>query len=411
MKNGVQIRLMGEDAAAVEAVTAKLHEALEGAFVVTGRAPSAVGPECASTPPWGRPPRPGRLAMVEIVEAVAGLQFYQLPLVAEALQQGIRLRWQRDPDNWNDCNAISLWLDRAEAAAWEILDLIPVNERCETWQIGHVPRGLAADLAQLLDAGHGMDVFVHGGTKDGAWSLTVRLEGAVIDVVVPMRAARAADAKAEAAAVRAVEVFLSELFDGLQRVAETVPGWDGVTVELAEVWTDHRGRQHRVTEIVRTPSSRQSWWITDQVRRTDEALRAPRREAATAALKPIVDGWLAKEEEVRERRRQAAVEKREAGRRAEAARLVAEFETTGKTVSFSHGVEPYLPWLRRADIEARGLKPEHCRVAAEGLTAYNTPLYLYLAEVDPARVAAAKPKCKAPRQRPSADADDMPIQW
>lgn len=44
MKTGVQIRLMGEDAASVEAVAAKLHEALEGAFVVTGRAPIRRGP-------------------------------------------------------------------------------------------------------------------------------------------------------------------------------------------------------------------------------------------------------------------------------------------------------------------------------------------------------------------------------
>ncbi|MBP2309722.1 hypothetical protein GBZ48_18400 [Azospirillum melinis] len=345
--------------------------------------------------------------MAELIESVAGLQFYQLPLVAESLQQGIRLRWQRDPDNWSDRNATSLWLDRAEAVAWEILELIPANEPCETWQIGHIPRGLAADLAPLLDEGHGMDVFVHGGTKDGAWSLAVRLEGAAIDVVAPVRAARAADAQAEAAAVRAVEKLRNEINEGLDRVSRRFLGWDGVLVELEKSWTDHRGRPHRATDTAWTPRARQDWWTGEQVRRADEAMRAPRRAAATAAFQPIIDAEIARKEEARERRRQRAAERREAGRRAEAARLVARFNETGRPVAFSRGVEPYLPWLRRNDIEARGMNPEHCRIVAEGTTAYNTPLYLYLPEVDQERVAAG-PKRKAPR---AADPDDMPIPW
>lgn len=44
MKTGVQIRLMGEDAAAVEAAAAKLQAALGDQFIITGRAPTRRGP-------------------------------------------------------------------------------------------------------------------------------------------------------------------------------------------------------------------------------------------------------------------------------------------------------------------------------------------------------------------------------
>lgn len=118
----------------------------------------------------------------ELIVEVAGLQFYALADVRDALVQGIRLRPQRDPKNPKDKNAISLWLDREEAEKWEILGLIKNDDgHRRRWMIGHLRRTDAAMFAQFMDKGLSLNVFVYGGDRDGPWSLDVRLEGEVID--------------------------------------------------------------------------------------------------------------------------------------------------------------------------------------------------------------------------------------
>ena len=43
--------------------------------------------------------------------------------------------------------------------------------------LGHVGRDLAVFLARQMDAGLALDCYVDGGTREGAWSVNLRLEG------------------------------------------------------------------------------------------------------------------------------------------------------------------------------------------------------------------------------------------
>lgn len=127
------------------------------------------------------------MGMIE--DVVAGLQFYDLPALRDALQQGVRLRSQRDPDNEADRNAVSLWLDRDEADRWELTPLIGGDPRRQRWMLGHLKRGMAAEIAPILDAGLALDVYVAGGSRAGAWTVNIRMEGAAADELLRRRAA------------------------------------------------------------------------------------------------------------------------------------------------------------------------------------------------------------------------------
>ncbi|WP_200479042.1 HIRAN domain-containing protein [Azospirillum brasilense] len=322
------------------------------------------------------------------IDVIAGLQFYKLNAVADALQQGIRLRWQREPHNPADRNAISLWLDRSEALQWEILNLIPANKGIETWKIGHLRRDLAAELTPLLDARQGLDVFVDGGDRDGAWSLDVRLEGPAIDTLTKLLARRDADRKARIAAKCDLTEQTDEILDALSVMVRLFPeDWKDVVVELSKDWTDQDGCRQICIERVRSPDPMR--WPNGELHagftRSAERVHAERLKDATFVFGPIIEAENAKRDEVLKRRRQKAAERRDAERRATAARLIAEFNETGRPVQFDRALEPYLPWLRRSAIEAKGLKAAHCRIAAKGTTAHGGLLYLYLPELDPTR--------------------------
>lgn len=102
--------------------------------------------------------------------------FYHLPHgVRDALRQGTPVAWRRDPDNRHDSNAISLHLRLDDLERAEMAALVEIDGT--SWQIGHVPRGMAAVLAPRLDAGKGMRALVAEPPRDGEFDVMIRLEG------------------------------------------------------------------------------------------------------------------------------------------------------------------------------------------------------------------------------------------
>lgn len=93
--------------------------------------------------------------MGTIEDVVAELQFYDLPALRDALQQGVRLRPQRNPGNEADRNAVSLWLDCDEADRWELTPLIGGDPRRQRRAPHRRERPLEAES---------------GGGRDAPWS-------------------------------------------------------------------------------------------------------------------------------------------------------------------------------------------------------------------------------------------------
>lgn len=95
---------------------------------------------------------------------VAGLQFYVYgrtdELSGEPIlpQPGDRLHLVREPANPHDSNAIQVW--------WR-----------NTHMLGHLPRGVAAEVAPLLDAGVAARAYVHTPGDGEAWSLRALVVG------------------------------------------------------------------------------------------------------------------------------------------------------------------------------------------------------------------------------------------
>ena len=130
--------------------------------------------------------------MGELVLPIAGLQFYSLSAAGEGLQQGVRLRLQRDPENRHDTHAIRVMLHYRDMVEAEIEppDELEFDGARTRWMLGHIPEGtsMGTDWAKFL--ADGMDAagspsdrddvvrayFSHG-TRQGAWSAHVRLEG------------------------------------------------------------------------------------------------------------------------------------------------------------------------------------------------------------------------------------------
>lgn len=340
----------------------------------------------------------------EIRTVAAGLQFYDLPAVAEALQQGVRLRPQRDPANLHDRNAISLWLERAEAEVWDLLPLIADKDpHRQRWMLGHVQRELAADLAPRLDGGEHLDVFVAGGDRDGPWSVNLRLEGPAAEAVAGARARYDANAEAWREAVMSQHAEEGELLDAARILRRLHPdgGWDDVTVAQRAV-ASRPGEDLRYAE--RELRLRQGWEPSLSAR--DEwawRLRQRRREQAEAAF------MAAERQAEAERRakRAPAAERQQLRRQVEALQAaVAALATALVDSSTPHvpaAVEGWLPgtWLTRDQILARGMRPEHCRVLGTTQTPHHTERHFYAGEVDPERMQAHRQarRDKAARRR------------
>ncbi|WP_424138811.1 hypothetical protein [Roseomonas chloroacetimidivorans] len=325
----------------------------------------------------------------EIRTVAAGLQFYDLPALAEALQQGVRLRPQRDPHNRADSNAISLWLERSEAEAWDLLGLIADPDQSRgRWMLGHIERGLA-DLAPLLDEGLQLDIFVAGGDRRGAWSVELRLEGPAAERVAASRAAQEARNEAmgrqvtEARDFHGTAEYLSSAFP--------LEGWDRITVrrQILERGTLSLATQEKELPVIRRDPDRRpcpgDLW--------EQALRDRRIETAREVfVAPVL--------EHREEQRRRRTLRREEALKAETAELVAQAESTGRGVALPRGAEPYLPttWLTRADVEARGLRPERCRILGWTPTARGIRQF-YAPEIDKARLEEQREARRRRRQR------------
>lgn len=337
--------------------------------------------------------------MTKITTTLAGLQFYDLRSLRQALQQGTPLRAQRDPDNLADRNAVSIWLDRGVAARCELLDLIDDGVRDRLcWQLGHIERGLARHLAPLLDAGQGLDVFFHSGCRAGAWSVEVRLEGAAAEAAAAKRMAERERARLVEELRDAAYTEERHLEEAARVLAERFPGcsWDLVPAMLPVVITDgdprieyRRGlldcRMHR--QLSKRP------WLGPQEFRLEDVEEnghiQHRRAEATEVFAPIVDEWVRTEEARRERRRATNAARRDEQRLHEVANILATAAAAGEVPCFRPRHRDHLPaeWLRRHQVEQLGLRPQHCRIVAAIGTDYGTTLYFYAAQVDERRVA------------------------
>jgi len=115
--------------------------------------------------------------------SLAGLQFYDYAsrdpvLDTEVLPRfGDRLALMRRPDNRFDANAVETW--------WR-------NE----YQLGHLPRSVAANVAPLLDAGKSLRAYVVETGNGRAWSLQALLIGAAAEPLHDARIARVATSAA-----------------------------------------------------------------------------------------------------------------------------------------------------------------------------------------------------------------------
>lgn len=96
------------------------------------------------------------------VTSIAGLQFYDYDEKDELVgqvrpQHGDRIQLVRRPDNRHDRNAVEVW--------W----------RDGRFQLGHIPRKEAAELAPLLDAGCNVIGHIWSGGNGMSWSAQVAL--------------------------------------------------------------------------------------------------------------------------------------------------------------------------------------------------------------------------------------------
>lgn len=112
----------------------------------------------------------------------AGLQFYRYAdpddLGGRVMPApGDRLALVRTPDNEADANAVEIW--------WR-------NEH----QLGHLPRGVAAELAPRLDGGDPVRAYVADPGTGEAWSLVVLLVGRGVEALHRQRQERLADTRA-----------------------------------------------------------------------------------------------------------------------------------------------------------------------------------------------------------------------
>lgn len=112
----------------------------------------------------------------------AGLQFYRYAgpddLGGRVMPAaGDRLSLVRAPDNPADANAVEIW--------WR-------NEH----QLGHLPRGVAAELAPRLDGGDPVRAYVADPGTGEAWSLVVLLVGRGVEALHRQRLERLADTRA-----------------------------------------------------------------------------------------------------------------------------------------------------------------------------------------------------------------------
>ena len=112
----------------------------------------------------------------------AGLQFYRYAgpddLGGRVIPTpGDRLALVRAPDNPADANAVEIW--------WR-------NEH----QLGHLPRGVAAELAPRLDGGDPVRAYVADPGTGAAWSLVVLLIGRGVEALHRQRLERLADSRA-----------------------------------------------------------------------------------------------------------------------------------------------------------------------------------------------------------------------
>jgi hypothetical protein len=123
--------------------------------------------------------------MTEIILPLAGLQFYRLRDCADAIVQGSRLRLRREPGNKYDDNAILVELHAHDLIAQE-MPLPDGMTPGAVWKLGHIPaRTTTENWARLLsiglDAGLAADCFFEEGSRDGAWTVWVRVTGPAVD--------------------------------------------------------------------------------------------------------------------------------------------------------------------------------------------------------------------------------------
>jgi hypothetical protein len=136
--------------------------------------------------------------VTDIILPLAGLQFYRLRDCADYIVQGSRLRLRREPDNQYDGNAIRVELHATDLIEQE-MPLPDGMTAGAVWMVGHIPaRTTTENWARLLslglDAGLTADCYFEEGSRDGPWSLWVRLTGPAVD------AARAETSDRDAAA-------------------------------------------------------------------------------------------------------------------------------------------------------------------------------------------------------------------
>ncbi|WP_395454308.1 HIRAN domain-containing protein [Azospirillum melinis] len=110
--------------------------------------------------------------------SVAGLQFYAYgthdELVGEVIPPpGDRLTIMRRPENYADANACEVW--------WR-----------NCFHLGHLPRGVAAELAPALDAGKGLRAYVIDPGDGSTWSVRLVLVGSAAEALHGRRLKQAA---------------------------------------------------------------------------------------------------------------------------------------------------------------------------------------------------------------------------
>lgn len=126
--------------------------------------------------------------MTEVILPLAGLQFYRLRDCADHIVQGSRLRLTREPDNKYDANAIRVELHAADLIAQE-MPLPDGMTAGACWTLGHIPAKTTTEnwarlLSIGLDAGLRADCFFDEGSRDGAWSVWVRVTGDAVDAAL-----------------------------------------------------------------------------------------------------------------------------------------------------------------------------------------------------------------------------------
>lgn len=113
---------------------------------------------------------------------VAGLRYHAFDIVRDALQQGLKLTAEREPENCHDENAIALWLYRREFEENELTPFVKgIEPHHARWMLGHIPRSDAAKLAPLIDRGMDLDIYIDRVIQKDGGHIYLRMEGKAIE--------------------------------------------------------------------------------------------------------------------------------------------------------------------------------------------------------------------------------------